>query len=336
MLKLKAKMFDEAGKSHASKNLFTQIVIFLLVFFIIYLLESIVPSLVTVPKMMEELNSDSEIMNGSKKLTWSESMSMATRIAGKPEVMIPTLLSTIFGTLGSIFYCRCIEMRPVSSMGMRKRKMGSHYLLGLGVGLLMMTAITMLTVETGSNTIRLCSSINRKIIALFFLGFFVQGMSEEFIFRGYLMTTIGGSNNKWLAVIISSVAFGMAHIANPGISVLAMINLILFGVFAALYMIYFDDIWGGCAIHSIWNFTQGNIYGISVSGSADSESVFRTSAKSSHAFLTGGKFGIEGSIFTTVVLAAGTCIVIYLMMKKEAQEVTEKTDEVLSETAEKK
>ncbi|NLT08610.1 MAG: CPBP family intramembrane metalloprotease [Ruminococcus sp.] len=322
MLKLKAKMFDEAGKSYASKNLFTQIVIFLLVFFIIYLLESIVPSLVTVPKMMEELNSDSEIMEGSKKLTWSESMALATRIAGKPEVMIPTLLSTIFGTLGSIFYCRCIEMRPLSSMGMRKRKMGSHYLLGLGVGLAMMTAITMLTVVTGANSIKLCTGISWKIIALFFMGFFVQGMSEEFVFRGYFMTTIGGSNNKWLAVLISSAAFGMAHLANPGINVLAMINLILFGVFAALYMIYFDDIWGGCAIHSVWNFTQGNIYGISVSGSGDSESVFRTTAKSSHDFLTGGKFGIEGSIFTTVVLAAGTGIVVYLMMKREKQDTT--------------
>jgi len=132
------------------------------------------------------------------------------------------------------------------------------------------------------------------------------------------MTTVGSSNNKWLAVMISSAAFGMAHIGNPGISVLAMINLILFGVFAALYMIYFDDIWGGCAIHSIWNFTQGNLYGISVSGSADSESVFRTTAKTSHAFLTGGKFGIEGSIFTTLVLGIGTAAVAYFMMKREA------------------
>lgn len=318
MLKLKAKMFDEAGKSHASKNIFVQILLFLVVFFLIYLIEGIISSFITLPKMFEELSSDSEFMSGSKKLTWGESMSMATRVAGKPEVMIPTLFSTVVGTLISIFYCRCIEMRHVSSMGMRKRKLVSHYALGLGIGILMMTSITMLTVVTGANSIKLCSDIKWKLILLYLAGFFVQGMSEEFIFRGYLMTTVGSSNNKWLAVMISSAAFGMAHIGNPGISVLAMINLILFGVFAALYMIYFDDIWGGCAIHSIWNFTQGNLYGISVSGSADSESVFRTTAKTSHAFLTGGKFGIEGSIFTTLVLGIGTAAVAYFMMKREA------------------
>ena len=155
MLKLKAKMFDEAGKSHASKNIFVQILLFLVVFFLIYLIEGIISSFITLPKMFEELSSDSEFMSGSKKLTWGESMSMATRVAGKPEVMIPTLFSTVVGTLISIFYCRCIEMRHVSSMGMRKRKLVSHYALGLGIGILMMTSITMLTVVTGANSIKL-------------------------------------------------------------------------------------------------------------------------------------------------------------------------------------
>ena len=320
MIKLRPKMFEESSKSFASKNIFVQIIIFLIVFLIIYLFEAIVPAILTVPKMLDEFSNDQELLNGTKKLTMKESMSIASKLSGKPEIMIPTLLSTVFGTIVSIFYCRCIEMRPVRSMGMRKRKLVPHYLLGLVVGLAMMSAITLLTVLTGTNSISLCSSISAKIIALYFLGFFIQGMSEEFIFRGYLMTTIGGGSSPVLAVAVSSAAFGMAHIANPGISVLAMFNLILFGVFAALYMIYFDDIWGGCAIHSIWNFSQGNLYGISVSGSGETESVFRTASKSSHDFLTGGKFGIEGSIFTTFILGAGTAIVLYLMYQRQQKE----------------
>ena len=133
------------------------------------------------------------------------------------------------------------------------------------------------------------------------------------------MTTVGGYHNPLLAIGISSAAFGLAHSANPGINPLAMLNLILFGVFAALYIILFDDIWGACAIHSVWNFTQGNVYGISVSGSGNTESIFRTTAQSSHSFLTGGKFGIEGSIFTTLVLAAGISL-LFLKIKKSASE----------------
>ena len=87
-------------------------------------------------------------------------------------------------------------------------------------------------------------------------------------------------------------------------------------------MILTDDIWGGCAIHSIWNCTQGNLYGISVSGTNEMESVMKTVAASDSKILTGGDFGIEGSIFTTIVLVTATAIVYLLMKKKGIIEVT--------------
>ena len=131
------------------------------------------------------------------------------------------------------------------------------------------------------------------------------------------MTTVGANHSTVTAISVSAVTFGCAHLANPGVTPLALINLILFGVFAALYMIYFDDIWGVCGIHSLWNFSQGNIYGISVSGTSKSESFFRTYPKASNAALTGGKFGIEGSIFTTIVLAAAITVMLVLHDRRE-------------------
>ena len=35
-----------------------------------------------------------------------------------------------------------------------------------------------------------------------------------------------------------------------------------------------NSIWGICAIHSMWNFAQGNIFGISVSGAKSQVSLF--------------------------------------------------------------
>ena len=323
------KMFEESSKSHASKNIFVQILIFLIVFFLIYILQSLIAYVIALPDIMKEIGKDNDVLQGTKKVTYSYSKEVTYDIFGRTKGRLILLFSTLIGTVSSIFYCRCIEMRKVSSMGARKRKLVKHYLGGLVVGAVMMTVITLLTVVSGANSIKLCTGINFGIIALYFLGFFFQGMSEEFIFRGYLMNTVGGANSPAIAIGVSSVAFGLAHISNPGINVLAMTNLILFGVFAAVYMIYFDDIWGGCAIHSIWNFTQGNLYGISVSGSGDSESVFRTSAKSSHTFLTGGDFGIEGSIFTTIVLLSGLAVVAFLI-KKNGIAATKNTNETKS------
>lgn len=316
-MNIKPKIFEESGESLASPKLPVQIFSFLIVFVIIYILEAIIPSIISIKPMIEEMGEQGLLEGG--KIELSQSMAVATVISASPKIMIPSLLSTVFGTITSLIYCRNIEVRPVSSMGVRKNKLIPHYLMGFLTGIIMMTAITLLSVCFGANSISLCSGINFGIIMLYLLGFFVQGMSEEFIFRGYLLTTVGGYHSVWIAVAVNSVAFALAHIFNPGFSVLPCINLVLFGVFASFYMICFDDIWGVCGIHSIWNFMQGNFYGISVSGTGDTESVFRTTARTSHAWLSGGEFGIEGSIFTTIILSAGIALVFLKIKKENAQ-----------------
>lgn len=205
-------------------------------------------------------------------------------------------------------------------MGIRKNKAVQHYLQGMLTGLILMSAAVGLSALTGASKISAVSDIHAGIILVYFLGWLVQGMSEEFIFRGYLMNTVGGKHSAAAALAVSSVAFACAHLSNTGISLLAFANLVLFAVFAGLYMICFDDIWGACAIHSIWNFTQGNIFGISVSGTGESSSLLKTAAASSRDWLTGGDFGIEGSIFTTIVLAAASVIIIIKIRKTNSSE----------------
>lgn len=309
MLKLKCKMFEESKKSTASENIIITLLIFLFMFVIIQLAESIIPTIMSNNELQQRI-----ALEGSVDI--KRSMEIATEIMMQEKYFIPTLFCTVFGTLISIVYCRFIEARHLTSMGMRKKKAGIHYLQGLLVGLIMISSIALSCALFGITEISLCKSWNIGIIALLFGGFLVQGMSEEFIFRGYLMNTLGGRHNPWIAVIVSSAAFSLAHLFNPGFSFLVFINLSLFGVFAGLYMIAFDDIWGACAIHSIWNFTQGSIYGISVSGTGENESIFRTTAVSSSALLTGGDFGIEGSIITTTILVAA-CIHVLMKIKNQ-------------------
>lgn len=309
MLKLKCKMFEESKKSTASENIIITLLIFLFMFVIIQLAESIIPTIMSNNELQQRI-----ALEGSVDI--KRSMEIATEIMMQEKYFIPTLFCTVFGTIISIVYCRFIEARHLTSMGMRKKKAGIHYLQGLLVGLIMISSIALSCALFGITEISLCKSWNIGIIALLFGGFLVQGMSEEFIFRGYLMNTLGGRHNPWIAVIVSSAAFSLAHLFNPGFSFLVFINLSLFGVFAGLYMIAFDDIWGACAIHSIWNFTQGSIYGISVSGTGENESIFRTTAVSSSALLTGGDFGIEGSIITTTILVAA-CIPVLMKIKNQ-------------------
>lgn len=314
MQKLRPGMFTEAESSRAPSNIVLQILIFIAVFIVIALAEGIGATIFALPAMISEL-----MKNGESTVSFQQSYEAASSVMTDWKIMTAALFCTIFGTILSIVYCRFIEKRPLGSMGMRKSKAVQHYLRGLLTGLILMSAAVGLSALTGASKISVVSDINAGIILVYFLGWLVQGMSEEFIFRGYLMNTIGGKHSAAAALTVSSIAFACAHLSNSGISLLAFANLVLFAVFAGLYMICFDDIWGACAIHSIWNFTQGNVFGISVSGTGEASSFLKTAAASSRSWLTGGDFGIEGSIFTTIVLAAAVIIIIIKIRKASSE-----------------
>ena len=123
------------------------------------------------------------------------------------------------------------------------------------------------------------------------------------------------------AIAVSSVMFACLHLSNPGISVLAFINLVLFGVFAGVYMLKRGNIWGVCAIHSLWNFVQGNFYGINVSGMSEMTSIFKMTSVESKTILNGGEFGLEGGLGVTVVCVLG--ILVMLCTKTKESEIAE-------------
>ncbi len=242
-----------------------------------------------------------------------------------------TVLS-LFGTAVSTFlyfiYCRAIEGRSYASMGVRMKGMLNNYCFGYLIGIVMIAAAVVLAVLLGGAKFTgLNMDVSVTYIILFFLGYLIQGMSEEVCFRGYFMVSCANKVHVAWAVAISSVAFAALHLANPGITPLAFFNLALFGVFAAVYVLRTDDLWGACAIHSAWNFFQGNIFGISVSGSAQSTSVFGTAFVEGRGLISGGSFGIEGGICTTVVMLLGIALVLFLPQKKRPELSNEELEE---------
>ena len=122
-----------------------------------------------------------------------------------------------------------------------------------------------------------------------------------------------------MGIIVSSVAFGALHLGNAGIAPLAFINLILFGIFAGVYFIRRGNIWGIAAVHSIWNFAQGNIFGVLVSGNDFGTTIFTSTINENLTILNGGDFGLEGGILTTIVMVAG----IVIMMQTKQRDVVE-------------
>jgi membrane protease YdiL (CAAX protease family) len=109
------------------------------------------------------------------------------------------------------------------------------------------------------------------------------------------------------------------HYGNSGINLLGLLNLFLFGVFAALYFLRRGSIWGISAIHSMWNFAQGNVFGCAVSGNSGMDSIFSTTSQSANTIFNGGAFGPEGGLGVTIILSIG--IIILLPLKNKMVEV---------------
>ena len=99
-------------------------------------------------------------------------------------------------------------------------------------------------------------------------------------------------------------------------TVLSIVNIVLDGIFACFLMLKYDNMWVLAGMHGAWNFVQGNIYGIQVSGQGAIASVFNYTSQSSMDWLSGGAFGAEGSVITSIVLI-GCIAYLYWLLKKE-------------------
>jgi membrane protease YdiL (CAAX protease family) len=208
------------------------------------------------------------------------------------------------------------------SIGFTKNDAAVQYIKGLVIGFGMFGAVILIGVLFGAfKFIELNSEANFIVILLFFFGFVFQGMFEEAVCRGYLM--IASSHKKPIVygIIANSLVFALMHCANHGIGILPIINLILFGIFASLYTLRTDNIWGIGAIHSVWNFVQGNFYGLSVSGTNQMPSIF-VFESTGNELIDGGTFGPEGGICVTIVMIVG--ILLLLIPTKNSKENSDK------------
>ena len=131
------------------------------------------------------------------------------------------------------------------------------------------------------------------------------------------MTMIASCYSVTVAVMANSIVFAILHIFNPsGITVLALINLFLYGVLASLMFLYSKNIWLCAGFHTVWNMIQGNVLGIPVSGVKD-PSVFSSVFNEKMSFVNGGSFGLEGGLGVTVILVIGCTILSVLLRRRK-------------------
>ncbi len=230
-------------------------------------------------------------------------------ISSSETVLLVSLFSMALLTLTTILFCKLFQGRKSASLGFRRSGAFAEYAAGLGIGILLFGLAYGICLATGSVSVTL-GRFSVLPWLLFLLGFLIQGMSEEVLCRGYFLPSFARRHSLVWAIVANSLLFSLLHGLNNGVGILAFLNIFLFGVLTSLYMLRRGNIWGVCAIHSVWNFVQGNVFGVSVSGIQAGPSLLATSLSPEKKLLNGGAFGLEGGLAVTAVLLAAILILL--------------------------
>ena len=141
--------------------------------------------------------------------------------------------------------------------------------------------------------------------------FILAALAEEALFRGYPLQTMTRANLAWLAVFLTSVPFALVHLRNPNVVAgFTFVNTALAGVWLAVAYLRTRSLWFPLGVHWAWNWAQGSLCGIPVSGITDlAPHPLLHWTDLGPAWLTGGSYGLEGGVACTIALIVSTLFI---------------------------
>lgn len=248
---------------------------------------------------------------------------MSESASGQLPVIIPFAISTIVALVLGWLCGRFFEKLPYKSLGASPTNGWlAHLATGFAVGAVSFLFAIIVVVASGSMSFTVNAASAATAIATTLLTtliiFVVAAASEEALFRGYLLQTFARSDLKWFGVAMTAVLFAFAHNQNPGSNPLALANTLLAGVWFAVAYFKTRDLWFPFGIHLAWNWLQGPVFGITVSGiTGFAPDPLLRANDVGPAWLTGAGYGIEGGVACTVALVLSMAGILFFNAKSK-------------------
>ncbi len=181
---------------------------------------------------------------------------------------------------------------------------------GLAIGFALFSVIVGAAALLGVYQVGETGDASFLFVALIADGLF-PAVSEELLFRGILFRWLEELGGSWAALLISSALFGFSHWWNPNATLVSSVGISLEAglLLGGAYMLT-RKLWVPMGLHAAWNITQGEIYGIPVSGNPVHGLI--QSRLQGPEILTGGGFGLEASLIAIVI---ATAFGVYLIVR---------------------
>jgi uncharacterized protein len=208
-------------------------------------------------------------------------------------------------------YVRWVEKRAVTELSSKQAI--PEIASGLAIGALLFAAT--IGILAALRVYQVTGSYGWQPMLAGVPGFVLFGVLEEVVMRGVLFRIVEQYLGSWIALAISAAIFGALHLLNPGATLLNAAAISVEGgvLFAAAYMLA-RHLWLSIGIHIAWNFSQGGIFSVAVSG-GESKGLLQAKMVGPD-WLTGGSFGAEASVVAWVICAAAGIALLVLAVKK--------------------
>jgi membrane protease YdiL (CAAX protease family) len=180
--------------------------------------------------------------------------------------------------------------------------------VGLGAGVVVFSFIVLVAAVLGIYRLT-GEGDSSDLLPQLIMSAIFPAISEEMLFRGILFRWIEAFGGSWAALLLTSAFFGAAHLANPHASAIAALGIAFEAgvMLGAAYMLT-RSLWLPMGIHAAWNFTQGEVFDIPVSGTpVHGLLVARLNGPP---LLTGNGFGLEASL---IAIVAATIFGLWLL-----------------------
>jgi len=188
-------------------------------------------------------------------------------------------------------------------------------LLGLALGFAM-NAIAIGAALLHGDIDMVAVSFNPVAIIYMFICVFIQSSTEEFQYRLWTHNRIEENATMAYATIGSAFAFMLSHMMNQGITLIAILNIILVGILYSIAYKASGSLWLACAMHCSWNFSQNCVFGLPNSGNEAIVSIMAPTY-TNKSFFYDPVFGVEGTMVTTIITVVAIIIALIFYRKKK-------------------
>ncbi|HKM52219.1 MAG TPA: CPBP family intramembrane glutamic endopeptidase, partial [Isosphaeraceae bacterium] len=240
-------------------------------------------------------------------------------LAGEVRDLIPRagawygsfFLFQLLAFLGSFkIMTRVFEQKPLGVVGLAFHPYwGKELCVGLGIGGIMIVSVggaeALLALARYARN-PLPAGVELAYGSGMFLLLFISATNEELVFRGYPFQKLVESLGPPGAVAVSSACFGLAHLGNSHHTWISTVNTMLVGVPLSIAYLRTRSLWMPVGIHFAWNYVQGFVFGLPVSGFTFPTTLLNARVHGGE-WLTGSAYGPEGGLLCTIAaLGAGT------------------------------